>query len=167
MRPIELVLVMDTTGSMASSGKMDGAKAAAEEARADLLIAVGGGSVIVGVRAVSIFMSEAGDPFELPHLLAAQAQTERELPALEALQPGRRIHVGAQDPLLARHAPAVGRADERLEHEVVGGPIGPRSGRGERGQRGDHRGLVPRAQGGDVDAEGPGVAGTVIIEDQV
>lgn len=29
MRPIELVLVMDTTGSMASSGKMDGAKAAA------------------------------------------------------------------------------------------------------------------------------------------
>ena len=31
MRPIELTLVMDTTGSMASSGKIDGAKAAAHQ----------------------------------------------------------------------------------------------------------------------------------------
>jgi Flp pilus assembly protein TadG len=31
MRPIELTMVMDTTGSMASSGKMDGAKAAARK----------------------------------------------------------------------------------------------------------------------------------------
>jgi alcohol dehydrogenase class IV len=41
------------------------AQAAAEDAEADLLIAVGGGSVIVATRAVSIFMSEAGDPFDL------------------------------------------------------------------------------------------------------
>jgi hypothetical protein len=40
MRPIELVLVMDTTGSMASSGKLDGAKTAAR----DLLNTVYGGS---------------------------------------------------------------------------------------------------------------------------
>ncbi|MEM7406849.1 MAG: iron-containing alcohol dehydrogenase [Pseudomonadota bacterium] len=41
------------------------AREAAEEARADLLIAVGGGSVIVASRAVAIFLAEKGDPFEL------------------------------------------------------------------------------------------------------
>jgi Flp pilus assembly protein TadG len=40
MRPIELVLVMDTTGSMSSSGKLDGAKTAAR----DLLKTVYGGT---------------------------------------------------------------------------------------------------------------------------
>jgi alcohol dehydrogenase class IV len=38
---------------------------AATEAGADQLIAVGGGSVIVAVRAVAIFMAEAGDPFQI------------------------------------------------------------------------------------------------------
>ncbi len=38
---------------------------AAIHAGADLLIAVGGGSVIVAVRAVAIFMGEPGDPFQL------------------------------------------------------------------------------------------------------
>ncbi len=38
---------------------------AATEARADLLIPVGGGSVIVAARAVAIFMAEDGDPFEI------------------------------------------------------------------------------------------------------
>jgi alcohol dehydrogenase class IV len=41
------------------------AKAAATEASADLLIAVGGGSVIVATRAVAIFMAEPGDPFQI------------------------------------------------------------------------------------------------------
>lgn len=41
------------------------AKQAAQEAGADLLIAAGGGSVIVAVRAVAIFMAEPGDPFAL------------------------------------------------------------------------------------------------------
>lgn len=41
------------------------AKIAAEEAGADLLIAVGGGSVLVAVRVVAIYMAEAGDPFEI------------------------------------------------------------------------------------------------------
>ncbi len=41
MRPIEMVLVMDTTGSMSSSGKLDGAKTAAR----NLLNTVYGGSV--------------------------------------------------------------------------------------------------------------------------
>jgi alcohol dehydrogenase class IV len=38
---------------------------AAREASADLLIAVGGGSVIVATRAVAIFHAEPGDPFDL------------------------------------------------------------------------------------------------------
>jgi alcohol dehydrogenase class IV len=41
------------------------AKEAATEAAADLLIAVGGGSVIVATRAVAIFMAEPGDPFQI------------------------------------------------------------------------------------------------------
>lgn len=41
------------------------AKTAAESAKADLLIAVGGGSVIVATRAVAIFMGEPGDPFRI------------------------------------------------------------------------------------------------------
>ncbi|MCH9672920.1 MAG: iron-containing alcohol dehydrogenase [Gammaproteobacteria bacterium] len=39
--------------------------AAARELEPDLLIAVGGGSVIVGTRVVSILLSEAGDPYDL------------------------------------------------------------------------------------------------------
>ena len=38
---------------------------AAKDAGADLLIAVGGGSVLVAVRAVAIFLGESGDPFAL------------------------------------------------------------------------------------------------------
>lgn len=38
---------------------------AARDAGADMLIAAGGGSVIVAVRAVAIFLGEAGDPFAL------------------------------------------------------------------------------------------------------
>jgi alcohol dehydrogenase class IV len=38
---------------------------AARAAEADLLIAVGGGSVIVGTRVVAILLAEKGDPFEL------------------------------------------------------------------------------------------------------
>jgi alcohol dehydrogenase class IV len=41
------------------------AKDAATKASADLLIAVGGGSVIVATRAVAIFMAEPGDPFRI------------------------------------------------------------------------------------------------------
>ena len=41
------------------------AKRAAGKAAADLLIAVGGGSVIVATRAVAIFMAEPGDPFQI------------------------------------------------------------------------------------------------------
>ena len=39
--------------------------AAAKAADADLLIAVGGGSVIVGARVVAILMAEDGDPYDL------------------------------------------------------------------------------------------------------
>lgn len=39
--------------------------AAARAADADLLIAVGGGSVIVGTRVIAVLLGERGDPFEL------------------------------------------------------------------------------------------------------
>lgn len=39
--------------------------AAARDAGADLLIAVGGGSVIVGTRVIAVLLGEQGDPFEL------------------------------------------------------------------------------------------------------
>ncbi len=38
---------------------------AAREARADLLISLGGGSVIVATRVVNIYLCESGDPFEI------------------------------------------------------------------------------------------------------
>lgn len=41
------------------------ARNAAAEVGADLLIAVGGGSVIVATRAVAIFLAESGSPFEI------------------------------------------------------------------------------------------------------
>ena len=41
------------------------AKEAATTAGADLLIAVGGGSVMVATRVVAIFMAEPGDPFQI------------------------------------------------------------------------------------------------------
>ncbi len=41
------------------------AKEAATQAGADLLIAVGGGSVMVATRVVAIFMAEPGDPFQI------------------------------------------------------------------------------------------------------
>ena len=41
------------------------ARDAAREAKADLLVAVGGGSVLVATRAVAIFLGEDRDPFEL------------------------------------------------------------------------------------------------------
>ena len=44
---------------------VNAAKEAAREAGADLLIAVGGGSVIVATRAVAIFLAEPGDPFAI------------------------------------------------------------------------------------------------------
>jgi len=39
--------------------------AAARDADADLLIAVGGGSVMVGTRVIAVLLGEPGDPFEL------------------------------------------------------------------------------------------------------
>lgn len=41
------------------------ARDAANDSGADLLIAVGGGSVIVANRGVAVFLAEAGDPFEI------------------------------------------------------------------------------------------------------
>ncbi len=57
--------VFDGIEKDSTYASVSAAKAAATEAGADLLIAVGGGSVIVANRAVAIFMAEPGDPFEI------------------------------------------------------------------------------------------------------
>ena len=57
--------VFDGIENDSTYGSVQAATAAAREADADLLVAVGGGSVIVSVRAVAIFLAEPGDPFEI------------------------------------------------------------------------------------------------------
>ncbi len=71
VRRIEAVLgnryagVHDGIEKDSSYASVRRAQTAATEASADLLIAVGGGSVIVATRAVAIFMAEPGDPFQI------------------------------------------------------------------------------------------------------
>ena len=71
VRRIEAVLgiryagVFDGIEKDSTYASVRAAKAAAIASGADLLIAVGGGSVIVATRAVAIFMAEPGDPFQL------------------------------------------------------------------------------------------------------
>jgi alcohol dehydrogenase class IV len=57
--------VFDAVENDATYTSVSAAKAAAVSAGADLLIAVGGGSVIMAARGVAIFMAEPGDPFEI------------------------------------------------------------------------------------------------------
>ena len=57
--------VFDSIEKDSSYASVRAAKHAAREAAADLLIAVGGGSVIVATRAVAIFLAEPGDPFQI------------------------------------------------------------------------------------------------------
>jgi len=57
--------VYDGIAKDSTFASVQAAKQAAEDAGADLLIAVGGGSVLVAVRAVAIYMGESGDPFDL------------------------------------------------------------------------------------------------------
>jgi alcohol dehydrogenase class IV len=57
--------VFDAMDKDSSYQAVRAATDAARATGADLLIAVGGGSVIVGTRAVAIFLAETGDPFEL------------------------------------------------------------------------------------------------------
>lgn len=57
--------VFDGIEKDSTFASVDAARQAALDAKADLLIAAGGGSVIVAVRAVAIFLAEAGDPFEI------------------------------------------------------------------------------------------------------
>ena len=57
--------VFDGIEKDSTYASVSAAKDAATAASADLLIAVGGGSVMVATRAVAIYMAETGDPFAL------------------------------------------------------------------------------------------------------
>jgi alcohol dehydrogenase class IV len=71
VRRIEAVLgeryvgVFDGIEKDSSYGSVRAATEAARGASADLLIAIGGGSVIVATRAVAIFLAEPGDPLQI------------------------------------------------------------------------------------------------------
>ena len=71
VRRIEAVLsnhyagVYDGIEKDSTFASVRAATQAATDAASDLLIAVGGGSVIVATRAVAIFMAERGDPFQI------------------------------------------------------------------------------------------------------
>ena len=71
VRRIEAVLgdryagVYDGIEKDSTYASVRGATQAATDAGADLLIAVGGGSVMVATRVVAIFMAEQGDPFQI------------------------------------------------------------------------------------------------------
>jgi alcohol dehydrogenase class IV len=57
--------VFDAMGKDSSWPAVQKGLEAARDAGADLLIAVGGGSVIVGTRAIAILLAEKGDPYTL------------------------------------------------------------------------------------------------------
>jgi alcohol dehydrogenase class IV len=57
--------VFDAMDKDSTYPAVQAATAAARAAGADLLIAAGGGSVIVGTRVVAIYLAETGDPLEL------------------------------------------------------------------------------------------------------
>lgn len=71
VRRIETVLggryagIFDGIEKDSTYASVKAATEAAREAGADLLVAVGGGSVIVATRAVAIFLAEPGDPFAI------------------------------------------------------------------------------------------------------
>lgn len=57
--------IFDQIEKDSTYASVSAATQAAREATADLLIAVGGGSVIVAARAIAIFLAEQGDPFDI------------------------------------------------------------------------------------------------------
>ncbi len=77
--------VFDGIENDSTYASVQAATAAARAADADLLIAVGGGSVIVAVRAVAVFLGEAGDPFDLMTQYSENARPFS--PRLEAPKP--------------------------------------------------------------------------------
>ena len=88
--------------------------AAAREAGADLIIAVGGGSVIVGARAVAIFLGEKGDPYEL------MTQYPEGKPAVSPrlLAPKLPIINVPTTPTSAMNRAGTGLKNDRLDHRM-------------------------------------------------
>lgn len=87
---------------------------AARDAGADLLIAVGGGSVIVGTRAVAILLAEKGDPYEL------MTQYPPGKPAFSPrlLAPKPPIINVATTPTTAMNRAGTGLKNDELDHRM-------------------------------------------------
>ena len=87
---------------------------AAKEANADLLVAVGGGSVIVGARVVAILLAEEGDPFDL------MTQYPEDKPAYSPrlMAPKPPIINVATTPNTAMNRAGSGLKNEDLDHRM-------------------------------------------------
>ena len=93
---------------------VQGATQAARAARADMLIAVGGGSVMVGTRVVAILLAEAGDPYTL------MTQYPEDKPAFSPrlMAPKPPIINVATTPTTAMHRGGSGLKNEALDHRM-------------------------------------------------
>lgn len=87
---------------------------AAREAEADLLIAVGGGSVIVGTRVIAILLGESGDPYTL------MTQYPEGKPAVSPrlLAPKPPIINVVTTPTTAMHRGGSGLKNDTLDHRM-------------------------------------------------
>jgi alcohol dehydrogenase class IV len=87
---------------------------AARAAEADLLIAVGGGSVIVGTRAIAILLAEKGDPYTL------MTQYAVDQPALSPrlLAPKAPIINIVTTPTTAMNRAGTGLKNDQLDHRM-------------------------------------------------
>jgi len=90
------------------------ARNAAREAGADLLVAVGGGSVMVAVRAVAIFLAEAADP----HDLMTQYPPDRPAYSPRLTAPKLPIVNIPTTPTSAANRAGTGLANPELDHRM-------------------------------------------------
>jgi alcohol dehydrogenase class IV len=106
--------VFDAMDKDSSYPAVRAATDAARSAAADLLIAVGGGSVIVGTRAVAIFLAERGDPFEL----MTQYPDGKPAYSPRLLAPKPPIINVVTTPTSAMNRAGTGLKNEQLDHRM-------------------------------------------------
>jgi alcohol dehydrogenase class IV len=87
---------------------------AARTARADLLIAVGGGSVIVGTRAIAILLAEKGDPYTL----MTQYPVGQPAVSPRLMAPKPPIINLVTTPTTAMNRAGTGLKNDRLDHRM-------------------------------------------------
>src|SRR5213078_4342714 len=106
--------VFDGLEKDSSYASVRAATEAARAAAADLLLAVGGGSVVVGTRAVAIFLAEHGDPFEL----MTQYPPDKPAYSPRLLAPKLPIVNVVTTPTPAMNRAGTGLKNDQLDHRM-------------------------------------------------